>query len=145
MASGLTFSNPSHFSLFPKVTQFLKFNLSSILDSLWAFLNVLYLNHVPRHTHIMDNIVHFHLIHITGLCMLMGVGGGGPEALSPGLLQLGSKLINLVPRLKMSEPIPLLPNYAFVVCTGPTTPLPLLLQLHNMNKYWWNSFTVGKK
>jgi hypothetical protein len=65
-----------------------------------------------------------------------GGGGGGPEALSPGLLQLGSKLINLVPRLKMSEPIPLLPNYAFVVCTGPTTPLPLLLQLHNMNKYW---------
>jgi hypothetical protein len=26
--------------------------------------------------------------------------------------------------------------YAFMVCPGPTTPLPLPLQLHNMNKYW---------
>jgi hypothetical protein len=93
-------------------------------------------NNVPRHTQIMDNIVHFRLIRFTVLSLLFTVhlwGGGGAEALSPGLLQLGCKLTNIVPRLKMSDPILLLLLYAFTVRTGPTTPL---LLLHNINKYW---------
>jgi len=34
-------------------------------------------NHVPRHTHIIDNIVHFHLICFTGLSLLFTVHSWG--------------------------------------------------------------------